>query len=185
MQGVLGDGTKLTATFPVSGYGTWPLYASLYNKQGSCIGLVTIATNSTLTATVDWFKPPEPKNLHYPDGFTTTVALSGGIYISPADGGPSIAGSGQLTLGGGNLESNLVKNLVIDAQGNVAVSPAGSDQLKLKINATTGQFSGGFLNPAVGKTSKFGGLLLQSDNSGAGFFPGTNQTGFVIFVPSP
>ena len=102
-----------------------------------------------------------------------------------SDGGPSIAGSEQLTLGGGSLESNLVKNIVIEANGNVTVSPAGSDQLKLKVNPTTGQFSGGFVNPAVGKTSKLGGLVLQTDNSGAGFFQGTNQTGFVIFVPSP
>ena len=185
MQGVLGDGTKITATFPVSGYGTWPLYISLYKKQGSSIGLVTIATNNTLTATVNWFKPAGSKGPDYPNGFTTAVTLTGAIYVPPADGGPPIAGSGQLTLGGGNLESNLVKNLVIDAQGNVAVSPAGSDQLKLKINATTGQFSGGFLNPAVGKTSKFGGLLLQPDNSGAGYFLGTNQTGFVIIQPAP
>jgi uncharacterized repeat protein (TIGR03803 family) len=185
MQGVLGDGTKITAAFPVSGYGTWPLYTSLYKKLGSCIGLVSIATNNTLAATVNWFKPAGSKGPDYSDGFTTAVTLAGAIYVPPADGGPSIAGSEELTLGGGNLESNLVKNIVIEANGNVTVSPTGDDQLKLKINPTTGQFSGGFLNPAVGKTSKLGGLLLQSDNSGAGFFQGTNQTGFVIFVPSP
>ena len=185
MQGVLGDGTKITATFPVSGLGTWPLFASLYKKQGSSIGLVTIATNNTLSATVNWFKPGGVKGADYPDGFTTAVTLTGAIYVPPASGGPSIAGSEQLTLGGGNLESNLVKNIVIAANGNVTVSPTGNDKLTLKINPTTGQFSGGFLNPAVGKTSKLSGLLLQTDNSGAGFFQGTNQTGFIMFVPSP
>ena len=83
MQGVLGDGTKFTATFPVSGYGTWPLYASLYKKQGSSIGLVTIATNNTLAATVNWFKPAGSKGPDYADGFTTAVTLTGAIYVPP------------------------------------------------------------------------------------------------------
>ena len=185
MQGMLGDGTKISATVPVSGYGTWPLYVSLYKNQGFCLGLLTFGSNSTLTAAVDWFKPPVPKNLDYPAGFTTTVSLDGGVYISPKSGGPSIAGSGQLTLGGGNLQSNLVKNVVIDAQGNVTVTPLDVDKLTLKIQPTTGQFSGGFVNPAVGKTTKLNGLLLQSDNTGAGYFVGPTQTGFIIFDTTP
>ena len=185
MRGVLGDGAKITGIVPVSGYGTWPLYASLYKNQGSCIGLTTFATNDTLSATVNWFKPSEPKDHDYPDGFTTAPTLTGAIYVSPTAGGPSIAANGQLTLGGGNLQSNLVKSVAIDANGNVTVSPADSDRLTLKINPVTGQFSGGFLNPAVGKTVKLSGLLLQIDNSGAGYFPGTNQTGFVIYEPAP
>jgi uncharacterized repeat protein (TIGR03803 family) len=182
MQGQLGDGTKIAATFPVSGYGTWPLYESLYDKQGACLGLVSFATNNTLSATVNWFKPPEPKNRDYPGGFTTAVTLSGAIHVS----GPTVAGNAQATLGGGNLESNLVKNLVIDAHGNVTVSPLGADKLALKINAATGLFTGSFLDPAIGKApAKLGGLLLQTDNSGAGFFQGSNQTGFIILEPDP
>lgn len=184
MRGVLGDGTKISSVVPVSGYGTWPLYASLYKNQGSCLGLISFATNDTLSATVNWFKPSGTTGYDYPDGFTTAPTLTGAIYVSPKAGGPSIAASGQLTLGGGNLESNLVKSVVITASGNVTVSPTGSDQLTLKINPVTGQFSGGFLNPAVSKTVKLGGFLLQIDNSGAGYFPGTNQTGFVIFEPT-
>jgi hypothetical protein len=90
-----------------------------------------------------------------------------------------------LTLGGGNLQSNLVKSVVIAANGSVTVSPAGVDKLTLKISPTTGQFSGSFVNPAVGKSTKLSGLLLQDDDSGSGYFPGMNQTGFVIFEPTP
>ena len=185
MRGVLGDGTKISSVVPVSGYGTWPLYVSLYKNQGSCVAWVMFATNHTLTATANWFKPAAPVDHDYPDGFTTSPGLTGALYVSPKNGGPSIAGNEQLTLGGGNLQSNLVKSVVITANGGVTVSPAGSDELTLKINPTTGQFSGSFLNPAVGKTTKLGGLFLQTDDSAAGFFLGTNQTGFVIFEPVP
>ncbi len=182
MQGVLGDGTKIAATFPVSGYGTWPLYESLYNKLGACIGLVSFATNNTLSATVNWFKPPEPKDHDYRNGFTTAVTLSGAIYVA----GQTVATNAQATLGGGNLASNLVKNLVIDTHGNVTVSPLGADKLALKINPATGLFTGSFLDPAAGKApAKLGGLLLQTDNSGAGYFQGSNQTGFIMLEPVP
>ncbi len=185
MRGVLGDGTKMSATAPVSADGTWPLYVSLYKNQGSIIAAVTIDTNHLLTATANWFKPAVPTDHDYPGGFTTSPGLTGALYVSPKNGGPSIAASEQLTLGGGNLQSNLVKSVVIAASGSVTVSPVGSDKLTLKINPTTGQLSGSFLNPAVGKTTKLTGLLVQTTNSAAGFFPGTNQTGFVTIEPVP
>jgi len=186
LQGTLGDGTKLNASAPVSGYGTWPLYNSLYKKQGSVIGWITIASNNTLTAMVDWFKPATPTDHFYPAGFTTAAGMTGAIYVSPTAGGPSIAGSGTLTLGGGNLSGNIVKSVVIDAQGKVTVSPSGPDKLTMKIQPTTGQLSGSFVNPAIGnKSIKFNGLLLQSDKSSAGFFLGTSQSGFVTLEPSP
>jgi uncharacterized repeat protein (TIGR03803 family) len=185
LRGVLGDGTKISSVAPVSAFGALPLYVSLYKNQGFCIAAVTIATNHTLTATANWFKPAVPLDHDYPDGFTTSPSITGALYVSPKDSGPSIAGSEELTLGGGNLQSNLVKSVVIAANGSVTVSPIGSDKLTLKINPTTGQFSGGFLNPAVGKTTKLSGFLLQTNNTAAGFFLGTNQTGFVILEPVP
>ena len=185
MRGVLGDGTKMSSSATVGGDGTWPLYVSLYKNQGSCIASVTIDTNHLLAAAANWFKPAVPKDHDYPDGFTTSPNLTGALYVSPKNGGPSIAESGTLTLGGGNLQSNLVKTVVIAASGSVTVSPLGSDKLTLKVSPTTGQFSGSFLNPAVGKSTKLSGTFLQSDDSAAGFFQGTNETGFVVIEPGP
>jgi uncharacterized repeat protein (TIGR03803 family) len=184
MRAVLGDGTKISSTVPISVFGTWPLYVSLYKNQGSCLALVTVATNQTVSATANWFKAANLQNAFYPGGFATMPTLNGAMYVSPKDGGPLIAGSGTLTLGGGNLQSNLVKTVVIDAKGGVTVSPAGVDNLKLKISPTTGQFSGGFVNPVVGKTTKLAGSLVPGTNA-AGYFPGTNETGFVIIQPAP
>jgi hypothetical protein len=143
------------------------------------------STNATSDASVDWFKPVGAKDRFYPAGFTTTVALTGAKYVSPSDGGPSIAGSGQLTLGGGNMPSNLVKSVVISSNGTVTVSPPDNDQLILTILPQTGQFRGSFFNAAINKNVTFNGLVLQSDNSGAGLFAGTNRTGFFTLVPDP
>jgi PKD repeat protein len=76
MSGVLADGTKIRISAPVSEQGTWPLYEALYKKQGACIGWVTFG-NHTLAATVDWFRPPNPKSPSFPLGFSTTVTLTG------------------------------------------------------------------------------------------------------------
>lgn len=78
MTGILGDGTKINVSAPVSQYGTWPLYEALYSKkQGACVGWVSFDTNNTLSATVDWYRPPMPKSRTFPLGFSTTVALTG------------------------------------------------------------------------------------------------------------
>ena len=55
----------------------------------------------------------------------------------------------------------------------------------LKLTPKTGQFSGSFLHPATGKKIKFGGLFLQPDKLGTGFFNGTNETGAVTIEPVP
>jgi uncharacterized repeat protein (TIGR03803 family) len=186
LRGVLGDGTKIKATVPISGLSTFPLYNAMYkNKRGAAVGWITFSTNATIDASVDWFKPMVANNRFYPAGFTTTVALNGAKYVSPSDGGPSIAGSAQLTLGGGNMPSNLVKSVVISSNGSVTVSPLDSDRLILAIQPKTGDISGSFFNAAIHKNVTLNGLWLQSDNSGAGLFQGTNRTGFITLEPGP
>jgi hypothetical protein len=190
LRGVLGDGTKIKADLVVSALNTFPLYNAMYKNQGAAVGWITLstnaaATNATIDASVDWFKPAVTNAHFYPAGFTTTVALNGATYVSPSHHGPTIAGNGQLTLGGGNMSSNLVKSVVISSNGAVTVSPPDSDQLILAILPQTGQVSGSFFNAAIHKTVTLNGLLLQGDNSGAGLFVGTNRTGFFTLEPGP
>ncbi len=109
--------------------------------------------------------------------------MTGGIYVPPASGGPSVEATGQLTLGGGNLTSNIVISVSISPTGTGTASPVGSNDLKLKVAPTTGALSGSFLDPTVGKAVKFEGLLLQSSGAASGYFLGTSESGFVTFVP--
>jgi uncharacterized repeat protein (TIGR03803 family) len=185
LKGVLADGTAIKSTVPVSAIGTWPLYEALYGKRGSCLGFMLLSTNAAIVTPLDWFKPAGTGGHFYPAGFTTSLSSTGSLYVSPTAGGPSIATNALVTLGGGNLTGNIVKNVVIDAAGNVTVSPTGADNLTLLITPKTGQITGSFLNPQINKTVPLNGLLLQINNSGAGFFLGTDQSGFVVLDPTP
>jgi hypothetical protein len=187
LSGLLGDGTPIKADLSVSGFNTFPFYNALYSKKlGACIGLITLSTNTPLDATLNWIKPQTAKDHFYPAGFTTAVTLSGAKFVTPSAGGPSVAGNAQVILGGGNTPSNIVKSVVISSNGLVTVSSPASDQLVLSIVPTSGQFLGSFFNSAINKRAAFTGLLVQTNNvgnSGAGFFRGTNETGFVILSP--
>ena len=183
LSGVLGDGTKIKGNVPVSKYGTWPLYNALYSNQGSCIGWVTfITTNNTVEveATVDWFRP----SIYY-------LSLLGSTYVVPAVGEPMLeltntTGNALLTLGYGNL-TGVLSNLVTVASNNTVTVLSGNvTNLTLKLTPKTGLFRGGFRHPVTGKTTKFQGVVLQLQNFGAGYFLGTNESGFVTFeLPTP
>jgi uncharacterized repeat protein (TIGR03803 family) len=186
LSGTLGDGTRFTASGPISGIGTYPIFSLLYNqKLGSCLGRITFPTTNSFNGTLDWFKPPTPNNRLYPDGFTTTPTIEGAAYIPPSKGGPTVAGNAQVTLAGGNLLSNIVKSVVIDSNGVVTVTNPGADNLSMGITPSTGLFSGGFTNSDINKIQFFTGYLLQSDQTGAGFFFGTNQTGYAVIQYGP
>ncbi len=185
MIGFLADGTKISISVPLSKHGTWPLFQALYKNQGACIGWVTFGTNSSLGATVDWFRPPQPTSPYFPSGFTTDVTLQGEKYVSPANGGTSVAGTNVVALGGGDLVSSIVTTAVVNDVGGVSVSPPNPENVQLRVQPKTGQFSGSFTHPVLNKTIKFSGLMLQLDGTGAGYFLGADASGFVVIEPTP
>lgn len=185
MRGVLGDGTRIAVLAPVSKHGTIPLYVPLYGRQGAALGWLTfVNTNTAIQAVVDWFRPAIPNAALYPDGFATNVTLSGQSYVSPAKNGPGLAGTRQVTLDGGNLITSIVETAVVSATGAVSVSGPNAVNLQMKIDLTSGLFSGSFTHPVLNKTINFSGLFLQTDESGAGLFLGSDQTGSVVLEPA-
>ena len=88
LQGVLGDGTKIKSIVPVSAIGTWPLYNALYKNHGSCLGWITLSTNSAIDSTVDWFKPPVATDHFYPAGFTNAPLSTRAFTLPRRAGGP-------------------------------------------------------------------------------------------------
>jgi uncharacterized repeat protein (TIGR03803 family) len=190
LRGVLGDGTKISGSGSVSLSGTWPFYNLLYSKKGFSLGRIAFTGTNVIDAALDWQKPPVPADRFYSGGFTTLVSLVGAEYLRPNSStnsaGLSVAGTNVVTLGGGNLVSNIVKTVVIDALGNVTVLAPGSEQLSMFVVPTSGQFGGAFVDHALNKLPIFfNGELVQTNHFGGGLFLGTNESGFVTIVPGP
>jgi hypothetical protein len=189
LSGVLGDGTKLKATVPISKYGTGPLYSVLYGNKGSCVGWLSF-TNNAIGATVDWFKPQVPASHFYPAGFTNNVTLLGSKYVAPAAGESlidltnTVGGNLTLALGGGNLDVVLSNSVRIATNNAVTILSGNVTNLMLKLVPKRGTFSGRFLHPVTHKAVKFQGAVLQAQDFGAGFFAGSNETGYVTLNPS-
>jgi PKD repeat protein len=185
MAGVLSDGTKISGRVPVSKHGTLPLYSSLYGNHGASIGWVSFTTNNTADATVDWFRPSMPTSL-YPAGFATNVTLLGQKYVKPVNITSSSPGvNGLVTLGGGNLESSIVKTVFVYATGKVAVLSPNKENVQIQFLPTAGQFSGSFTHPVLNQNVTFTGLALEFRGEAAGYFLGTSESGFVTFEPLP
>jgi PKD repeat protein len=184
--GVLGDGTKINVSAPLSKHGTWPLYDLLYKNQGASIGWVTFGTNRTLEATVDWFRPSMPKSAYFPRGFVTNVTLAGQAYVPPTVyNSPGATPNRLVTLDGGNLTTNIVKSVYVYDVGNVVVLSPNNENLQLRLNPSTGQFSGSFTHPLLNKTVGFKGMALRFDGMWVGYFLGANSTGYVLVEPTP
>src|SRR5579859_1104401 len=190
-SGTLGDGTKISQSAIVSKDGMWPLYIPLYSKQGLLSGWVTftnIVGVSDLGGTLTWSKPAGARAKLFLNGFTTQTALVGSRYTAPPSGTPALTVSGStcnvlVTSGAGDLASFLSNSVTLNP--NNKVSLCTTNKTKLSISAKTGLFSGSFVNPNTAKSTSFHGAILQDQNDGAGFFLGTDQTGFVTVQPTP
>lgn len=75
-KGVLGDGTKVTESAETSNSGDWPLFISLYDRQGEIMGLLNF-NGSGISGQPTWIKESNPKSKNFPNGFTLTPTVTG------------------------------------------------------------------------------------------------------------
>lgn len=75
-KGVLGDGTKVTESGNVSQSGEWPLFVSLYRRQGEITGWLNFSSNGISGATT-WIKEPVTKSTAFPNGFELNLNATG------------------------------------------------------------------------------------------------------------
>ena len=78
----------------------------------------------------------------------------------------------MVTLGGGNLESSIVKTVFVYATGKVAVLSPNNENVQMKFQPTTGQLAGRFTHPALNTTIDFSGLALQFQSNAGRLFSG-------------
>ena len=185
--GSLADGTKVSLSTSLSSDGSWPCYISLYGGQGSVMGwnLFLDHVQTDVAGSVTWIKPVNAKSKNYLAGFTNETSLVGSVYRAPASGAGVVGfTSGEVTLGGGNLDKPIVNQVSIDSKGRV--KNPGGDKLTLSFSPSQGTFRGKITPPGSTKPVSFAGVVMQSIDVGNGYFLLGGQSGFVqITGPLP
>ncbi len=187
LAGYTGDGQKFKQKSFISKFGTWAMYAPLYNGLGAIFGWVThtnVVGVSDLDGPWHWRKPPGAGPVT-PAGFEDNIFVVGAEYTPPIPGRAVLTVSNrldnvQVILGEGNLPGPLVTLVTLTPDNKVV-----STNLTMKIVTPTGLFTGKFTHPVTGAAVPFRGAFLQKQNFGAGFFLGADQSGFVNFEPAP
>ncbi len=181
--GTLADGSKVTRSVPVSQYGQWPFYASLYGGQGMLWSWLAFTNASDLGGSVAWTKLPV-KTPYYAAGFSLTVQALGRWYFPPGTGtnvlGLTTSTNLTLTLEGGGLAQGITDRISIAA--NSHVTPVGGPKLSLTFTPSTGGFAGSVV-PAASRPISFSGVWLQGRGFGSGFFLGASGSGEVLLEP--
>jgi hypothetical protein len=177
----LADGARANQSVSLSGAGEFPLYLSLYGRNGFVSGWlnVTNTPQDDLNGTVSWSKPTTPKTKFYQKGFSIETSASGSRYQRPAKGEKVLNLSGaEIVLAGAGLKTGITNEIVLNT-GN-RISNFGNNKLNLAFNPSSGLFKGSATWPALLKPIQFNGVILQTQNVGRGFFLDRDESGAVF-----
>ncbi|SPE53234.1 hypothetical protein SBV1_170010 [Verrucomicrobia bacterium] len=186
LAGTLADGTKINQAATVSKHGQWPLFAALSPGKGMLLGWLTFTNETTddLSGQVTWIKPAA-NGKYYPAGFTLETPAQASRYVPPARGTNVLTfGVGEVLLSGAGLSHNIYDVFQLEPNDKV-INLTTNNKLTLVFNGSSGSFSGSIGNPNAprSKLISFGGTVFQDQDSGYGFFLGTNQSGQVFLGP--
>jgi hypothetical protein len=184
LSGTLADGTSFSQAVPLSGPGDLPVYGNLYGGTGLLLGWLGLESGSP-AGQLTWIKPASRSTALYTNGFTNLVVVQGSPWTNPLPHTAAIdLPSGQLDISGGSLVSALSFNVAV-SNNNALVKLAGSptNSLSGSINPKTGLLTITFGNGAGKATTAGKGAVLQSMNSGGGFFLGKTNAGSIRLQP--
>ena len=123
-----------------------------------------------------WFKP----NTHtpfYPAAFTATVAIEGSRFAK----NPTLPVSAVIAFNGGGIAIPSPFTVL-----RTGVKKYLAPGFALKLDPSTGLFTGKFTAPGEAKTRSLTGVFRPKQQRGAGFFRGdARQTGGFELTPSP
>lgn len=179
LSGTLADGTRAALAAPISPEGTWPLYLALYRGRGSVFSWLTFTNSPTerLFGEASWTKLTAPKDKLYPGGFTNLAYAYGSTYSASA----------MTNFLASHTNACLeVTALLPEIQTNCLTlltrrTFSGPGVKALKLDLTTGIWTGTYTNPSTAKAIPLKATLLQQMNQGGGYVLSTNQSAPVGF----
>jgi hypothetical protein len=182
--GTLADGRKVAQAVPLGRGGEWPLYAALYRGRGSVLSWQTFGNRPTedVGGVLNWIRPPLADIAPYASGFSHATAATGSRYTKPRLGVRVLdVTEGLFNFCGGTMP--MFANSFLLRPDNKILNQS-ANALESTINLRNGLFRGCVVSPAGGVMEPFKGALLQKQNRGSGFCPGTNGVGRVTFEPA-
>ncbi|MGZ5543395.1 MAG: DUF7507 domain-containing protein, partial [Limisphaerales bacterium] len=184
--GTLADGTHVSQSSAISKNGEWPVYVSLYAGHGSLLGWLTFTNRpgDDVSGRLSWIRPAVATSALFAEGFAANAESTGSRYVAPIGSANRVLNitNGVVSLTGGNL-SEASDNEVTLGSGSKITSVG--NKVTLNFTLSSGLFSGTFVEPGTTRRTTFGGAVLQKANFGAGYFPGTNDNGRVMFQAAP
>ncbi|SPE51083.1 putative Lysyl endopeptidase [Verrucomicrobia bacterium] len=178
-SGMLADGTHFAQSATVSKSANWPFYVALYGGQGSALSGITFSDATDFTGALSWIKPAITRTKYYPNGFTAATTITGAGYTRPQRGTPVLnLSSGTVSLSGNDPSVSIQDSIAIDSNNRVTFQ--SDKRSSLTFSTGNGMFSGHVLNPGTSTMIPFSGVVLQNQNTGMGFFLGTDQSGEVV-----
>jgi len=188
-QGKLGDGTKIEQTAFLSGKGVWSFYAPVHQDKGCVFGWIRFKEQSfgDIFGQLTWIHPPSEDDPKLKNGFTAQLTVIGSRFAPPRDQAPPFASrSAILALSGEGFDGKtLVAGFQFNDRNRIEFPGPNPLELKLRVSASTGLYTGSFIHPATGKSVPLQGVLLQKQRSGAGFFVGPTRHGTIAIAPAP
>ncbi|MBI5384089.1 MAG: SBBP repeat-containing protein [Verrucomicrobia bacterium] len=186
VTGTAGDGQTFSQQTAHAADGMWPMFLSLHGGRAMLMGWMSFNANAPAL----WNKQPLPGSRYYTNGFTQNRSALAAKYTAPTGGQSAMNWvNGLVTIGGGNLPALLTSQVVL-TNNQFRVIGGSISNLSLTLSAANGQFNGSFRHPATRASTPVRGALVQDPLSvypfgSAGWFLGTNQSGFLLLTPQP
>jgi hypothetical protein len=151
------------------------------------IGVFNVGDTVTGTFRVDRGRSGDET---FPNGYDVTLTANGARYVSPDNGGGITSSTGSdaeaftITFNGGGLSGGLTRNLKLTDSGQFKVLNGGREDLKIKVDDSSGRFTTKVTVDDNGRRVKGTGVFIQgstdsSGGSGAGVFNGPNKPGSI------
>ena len=125
---------------------------------------------------MNWIKLPQSSVQFYRGGFTNETGVIASRYVFTNHVPVLNFSTGQVWFANGNLAASFTNQVVLGTNNKVT----STNKLSLSIATGSGLFTGR-VTPPGGKAIAIGGVVLQKQEFGGGYFLGTNQSGRVYF----
>lgn len=192
LSAALADGTTFLRGGWIAADGTFAFYTPLYAGAGELSGrlLFSNQAGSDLTGTLAWKKPRLPSSERFRESFSTSVSTVGSRYSPPASGRLVLAVSTanpnlRVLLGAGDLSAEIPQPARLGGNNLVSITNPFLPGIAVAIDPVSGTYIGSFMHPVTHTATRFRGVFLQKENTGAGYFLGPQQSGYASVTALP